>query len=151
MDESTVFADTAPCGGIRIAKAASQIICVVNYCSLASVTAHLIDHCFALCRASCSYLPISSYASLSTVFKSPTSVLDANIASLARTDPIVGMLSQKSSLIVRVHSNLLYKLFECFRDRRWLVFPIPTLQVVLSSQTVQPILVRASLVLQPTK
>lgn len=151
MYKPTVFADTNPCRGIRVAQAADIKFRVVNYHTFTGVATYLEDHCFALCRASCSYLPISSYASLSTVFKSPTSVLDANIASLARTDPIVGMLSQKSSLIVRVHSNLLYKLFECFRDRRWLVFPIPTLQVVLSSQTVQPILVRASLVLQPTK
>jgi hypothetical protein len=99
MDEPTVFADTAPCGGIRITQTAHKLIYVVHYNTFASIAFNLIYHCVFFCRASFSYLPINSYASLSTVFSSPASVSQANIASLARTDPIVGMLFKKSLLI----------------------------------------------------
>ena len=106
MYEPAIFADTAPCRGIRIAQTADIEFWVVNDHTFTSVAPYLVDHCFALCRASFSYCPMSSYASLSTVFKSPASVLDANIASLERTEPIEGMLSQKSSLIVRLPSTV---------------------------------------------
>ena len=105
MDKSAVFADTHPRWGIRVAQATGHVLWIVNDHTFTSVAFNLVDHCFALCRASFSYWPMSSYASLSTVFNSPASVSQANIKSLARTEPIVGVLSQKSSLIVRLLST----------------------------------------------
>ena len=44
MDEPAVFADTAPCWGIRVAQAADIEFRVVNYHTFTSVATYLVDH-----------------------------------------------------------------------------------------------------------
>ena len=54
MDEPAIFADTAPCGGIRVAQAASQLIRVVNDHTFTSVAFNLVDHCSSAIHGSIS-------------------------------------------------------------------------------------------------
>ena len=44
MDEPTIFADTAPCWGIRVAQAADIEFRVVNYHTFTSVATYLVNH-----------------------------------------------------------------------------------------------------------
>jgi hypothetical protein len=44
MYEPTVFADPAPCRGIRVAQAANIKFWVVNYYTFTGVATYLVDH-----------------------------------------------------------------------------------------------------------
>jgi hypothetical protein len=45
MDEPTIFANTAPSRGIRVAQAADILFRVVNDDSFTGVAFHLVNHC----------------------------------------------------------------------------------------------------------
>lgn len=45
MDKPTVFADTYPCWGIRVAQAAGVLFRVVNDHTFAGVATYLVNHC----------------------------------------------------------------------------------------------------------
>ena len=45
MDEPAIFADTAPCRGIRVAQAADIEFRVVNDHTFTSVAFNLVNHC----------------------------------------------------------------------------------------------------------
>jgi len=54
MDEPAIFADTAPCRGIRIAQAADILFWVVNGDSFTNVAFHLVNHCSSAIHGSIS-------------------------------------------------------------------------------------------------